>query len=206
MKTEEALKKLRAEKERKFDQTVDLIVNLRGVDLKKDNINVVVDVPHLVKERKVCGFLTKKSDLVDSVLDTDFVKYKDPKKLKELAEGYDFFIAAGPLMPKVATTFGKVLGPAGKMPSPQLGILMPENDENIKKTLEKIGKSVKLRAKEPSIKLAIGKLSMDDAQIIENINSVCKALIAALPAKEESVKNIMLKLTMAKPEKVEVGK
>jgi len=206
MKTEEALKKLRAEKERKFDQTVDLIVNLRGVDIKRDSVNVVVDMPHPVKERKVCGFLTKKSDLVESVLDTDFVKYKDAKKLKELADKYDFFIAAGPLMPKIATTFGRVLGPAGKMPSPQLGILMPESDENIKKTLEKISGSIKLRAKEPSIKLAVGKLSMDDSKIIENINSVCKVLIAALPAKEESVKNIMIKLTMTKPEKVEVGK
>ncbi|MAE49578.1 hypothetical protein CMI48_01990 [Candidatus Pacearchaeota archaeon] len=204
MKLDEALKEIRKGKERKFDQSVDLLINLRGVDLKRDNVNVVVTLPHALGSKKVCGFLTKKSDLVTSVLEPDFQGYaKDPKKLKKLADEYDFFIAAAPLMPKVATTFGRVLGPAGKMPSPQLGILAPESDESIQKVLKEIGSSVKLRAKETSLKLSIGKLSMEDAAISENLRAIVKGVLGVLPSNRESVKNVLVKTTMGKPVAVE---
>ena len=149
MKLNEALKKLREEaKERKFDQSVDLIINLKGINVKKDNITVVTEIPHKIKDKKVCGFLTKQSKLVKTITQPEFSKYKDKKALKDLVKDYDFFISVAPLMPKVATTFGKVLGPAGKMPSPQLGIITVENEDEIKKTLDKIAKSMKIRAKE----------------------------------------------------------
>ena len=51
--------------------------------------------------------------------------------MKKLVKKYDFFLASGPNMPAVATTFGKVLGPVGKMPSPQLGILPSEDEKMI---------------------------------------------------------------------------
>lgn len=204
MKIQEALAELRKEKARKFDQSIDLIVNLKGLDLKKESVNVVAQMPHAAKEKNVCGFLTKKSSLVKTVLEPDFAKYKEQKALRLLVKEFDFFIASAPLMPKVATIFGKVLGPAGKMPSPQLGILTSENDNAIKEVLEKIGKSVKLRAKEPSIKLSIGKISMDDSKIAENAKAVYHALIQALPIKNENVKNVLIKLTMGKPLKVEM--
>ncbi len=202
MKIEEALAELRKQKERKFDQSVDLIVNLKGIDLKRENVNLLVQVPYIIKERKVCGFLTKKSSLVKTILEPDFVKYKDQKALRLLVSEFDFFIAAAPLMPKVASVFGKVLGPAGKMPSPQLGILVSENDNTIKEVLEKIGKSIKIRAKEPSIKLSIGRVSVDDKKIAENAKVIYQALVQSLPNKNENVKNVILKLTMGKPLKV----
>lgn len=205
MKLNEALKKLRKEaKERKFDQSVDLIVNLKGVDIKRDNIAFVANIPNKIKDKKVCGFLTKKSSLVKTITQPEFTKFKDKKALKNLVKDYDFFIAVAPLMPKVATTFGKVLGPAGKMPSPQLGIITVENDEEIQKTLDKIDKSIKIRAKEASIKLIIGKAAMKDEDIIANINAVYSTLVNALPTKIENVKNVMVKFTMGKPIKVEM--
>ena len=203
MKLKEALAELRKSEERKFDQSVDLIVNLKGVDIRKENINAVINVPHVVKEKRVCGFLTKKSDLVDSILDSEFDKYKDKTALKNLVKKYDFFVAEAPLMPKVATTFGKVLGPAGKMPSPQLGILPPGNTDAMKSVLERIGKSVKIRAKEPSIKISIGKVGMSDEDLIDNIKAVHQGILNALPNKNEQVKNVLLKLTMSKPVSVE---
>lgn len=204
MELKQALEELRKEKERKFDQTVDVVVNLKGINIKKDNINVVAVLPHATKKKRVCGFLTKKSSLVDTITKIEFAKYKDKKELKNMIKKYDFFIAHGSLMPSVATTFGKVLGPAGKMPSPQLGILMQESDEAIKDVLEKISSSVKLRAKEPSIKVSVGKLSMKDEDIIENTNSIYKAIVNSLPTKNENVKNVMVKLTMSKSIKVDI--
>ncbi len=204
MNIQEALKELRKEAKKKFNQSVDLMVNLKGVDWRKDNINAIITIPHSIKEKKVCGFLTKKTALVHTVTEPDFARYKDKKELKKLVSGFDFFIAAAPLMPKVATTFGKVLGPAGKMPSPQLGLIAPENDEAIKKTLEKIEKSIKIKAKEPSIKISIAKEKMSDEQIVENFNAVYSGIVNALPTKRENVKSVMIKLTMSKPIKLEI--
>ena len=122
-----ALEELRKEKERKFDQTLDLIINLQKFDIKKSQLNFIITLPHKVKDKKVAGFLEVKNKNIDTITLEEFKKYVNKKKLKNLIEKYDFFIAQASLMPKVATTFGRVLGPAGKMPSPQLGIIMDAN-------------------------------------------------------------------------------
>jgi len=127
MELKQALEELRKSKKRKFDQTVDLVINLKGINLKKDNIALVINIPHKVKAKKVCGFLTQKNDLLHTITKPEFQKYKDPKTLKTLVDEFDFFIAHASLMPSVATTFGKALGPVGKMPSPQLGVITQEN-------------------------------------------------------------------------------
>ncbi|MEK6933511.1 MAG: hypothetical protein AABW75_01390 [Nanoarchaeota archaeon] len=204
MELKQALSELRKNEKRNFNQSIDLIVNLKSIDLKKDSINTIIKIPYKVKEKKVCGFLTKKSNIVKTITQLDFVKYKDKKQLKKIVKEFDFFIAAAPLMPAVATTFGKVLGPSGKMPSPQLGILMKEDEENIKQLLISIDLSVKLRAKEASIKLIAGKESMKDDQILANIDALYQGIVSALPNKKENVKNVMIKTTMSKPIKVEI--
>jgi large subunit ribosomal protein L1 len=201
----EALEKLRKDsKKRKFEQTVDLFVNLKGVDIRKENINAVIKIPHKVKEKKICGFLTAKNELVKTITKPEFAKYKDKALLRTLVDEFDFFIAHGSLMPAVATTFGKALGPAGKMPSPQLGIVVKEDDATIKPLLERISKSVKIRAKEASIKVAAGKEGMTDEQIIDNIKAIYKGVENVLPTKRENVKNVKIKFTMSKCIEVEV--
>ena len=204
MNVKEALKELRKEKGRKFSQSVDFIVNLKGIDLKRENVNLIANLPYKIKDKKICGFLTSKTNLIDSVTKDQFIKYKDKSSLKKLVNSYDFFIAPAPLMPSVATTFGKVLGPSGKMPSPQLGILPQDNDEAIKQVIDKITKAIKVRVKETSIKVCVGKENMSDEQLAENISSAYKSIIEALPKKMDNVKNIMLKMTMTKPIKVEM--
>ena len=180
MELKQALEEIRKEK-RNFEQTVDLIVNLRGINIKKDSINAVVIVPNKFKDKKVCAFLTKRNSQVDTITQPEFAKYKDKKELKKLAKKYDFFIASAPVMPAVASTFGKVLGPTGKMPTPQLGLLMQETDANITALLKKLENSNKIKAKETSIKISVGKEKMDDAKIIENINSIYNGIILPLP-------------------------
>lgn len=204
MKLKEALAEIRKGKERKFEQSVDLIVNLKAIDVKREGVNIVLNIPHRVKDKKVCGFLTEKSALIDSVLEPNFSKYKDKKLLKELVKKYDYFVASAKLMPKVATTFGRVLGPVGKMPSPQLGILTQENEAAVKAVLAKIDMSLKVRMKEASIKLIVGKEKMSDEQITENVESIYRGIENALPKKKENVKNVMIKLSMGKPVKVEI--
>ncbi|MDP3881261.1 MAG: hypothetical protein Q8Q31_00070 [Nanoarchaeota archaeon] len=204
MDLKEALTELRKSEKKKFEQSVDLVINLKGIDLRKDNISAIISLPNIVKEKKVCGFLTKKSELIKTVTQLDFPKYRDKDALKELVKEYDFFISHISLMPSVATTFGKALGPAGKMPSPQLGVLPNEEDSTIKALLNKISHSVKIRLKELSLKVSVGKENMKDEAIIENALAVYQGLINVLPTKKENVKSIMLKLTMSKPLKVEI--
>ncbi|MBU3912851.1 MAG: hypothetical protein KKE50_02040 [Nanoarchaeota archaeon] len=196
-----ALGELRKNEKRKFPQTVDLIVNLKNFDIKRESINLIVSVPHKFKTIKVAGFLNAKSKIIDTITKPDFERYKG-KFAKKLVKDYDFFIAHASLMPSIATSFGKYLGPAGKMPSPQLGITAKEEDASIQEIIKKAEKSVKIKTKEPSLKLAIGKEDMKDEDIAENAMIVYNAILNALPKQKESMRSIMLKFTMTKPVKL----
>lgn len=199
-----ALIELRKSKERKFDQTVDLIINLQKFDVKKTPTNLFITVPHKIKDKKIGAFLQTKNPNVETVTGDEFKKYSDKKLLKKLVNKYDYFIAQASLMPKVATAFGRVLGPAGKMPSPQMGLLMNVDEKSINDLKKKINNSVKFKIKESSIKLAIGKQSMSDGDIIENAQTVYNAVIKAVPRDLDNIKNVEIKFTMTKPQKIKV--
>jgi len=201
---EKSLAELKKEKERKFDQTVDLIVNLQKFDHKKNQINLFITVPYKIKDKKVGAFLESKNPKVETITFAEFKKYSDKKELKKLVKKFDFFIAQASLMPKVASTFGRVLGPAGKMPSPQLGIVLNADEKTINELKEKINNSVKIKGKESSIKLAVGKASMKDEEIVENILTIYNSLLKVLPREKENIKNIEVKFTMTKPKKISV--
>lgn len=205
MELNEALEELRKKRKRKFSQSFDLIINLKDLDLRKENINIVVNLPHKIKNKKVCAFLEKKSDIIDTITKPEFKKYSDKKILKKLVREYDYFISLAPLMPTVAATFGRVLGPAGKMPSPQLGIIPQDKEEIINSTLDKISKAIKIRVKEASIKLSVGKEEMTNEQIMENIKTIHKEVIKTLPKNKDNIKNILIKLTMTKPLKIDLN-
>jgi large subunit ribosomal protein L1 len=199
-----ALTELRKNEKKKFNQSVDLIINLQKFDVKKESINLVLILPNPLKKKSVCAFLEKKSTFIDTVSKEQFDAYKDKKKLKKLAKAYDFFISTAKLMPAVATNFGRILGPLGKMPSPQLGIIIDDSENSIKNILSKIDNMVKVKAKEPSIKLVIGKEEMEDEKIAQNILMVYNAVLNALPRKMEQMKSAMIKFTMTKPVKIKI--
>jgi len=205
----DAIKKLREiedkrENKRKFDQTIDLIVNLKEFEVKKHGFNVFVQLPHKAKEKKIAGFFEKDSKLVDVIKKDDFGKYKEKKDIKKLIKSYDSFIANAKLMPAVATAFGRVLGPVGKMPSPQLGILPNEEENVIQEILNKVNSSVRIVVKEPSIKVGVAKDSMSDEQIVENIIAVYHKILESLPKNKDNVRNVKIKFTMGKPVGVDV--
>ena len=200
-KIEKALELLRAEKKRKFIQTVDLIVNLKNFDARKEGINSFIQIPNPA-EKKIAGFLTKKSNFVDTITEKDFANYKDARELKRLAKKYDFFIAVAPLMGKIATAFGRVLGPVGKMPSPQAGIMPVDNDVAIKETIEKVGKMIRVRTKERSVKISIGKENMEDEKLKQNVEAAIRAIENILPRKNDNIKDVLIKFSMTKPVRV----
>jgi len=199
-----ALKELRKEKKRNFNQTVDLIINLKEFDVKRDSINIAVMLQYPAKKHKICAFLEKPSIIFDYVVAKKEFERISEKELKKIVKDYDFCVALAKLMPDIAKRFGRLLGTAGKMPDPKIGcVIAAEDNAVMSKLAERLRKTVKIKTKEKSVKIAIGKESMSDDQISENAAVVYDAVLAALPKKKASIKNVMFKFTMSKPVKVE---
>ena len=198
LKTEVALKELRTQDKRKFVQTVDLIINLQNFDVRKESLNTFVSLP-FPSEKKICGVLTRRTPLIDTILKDDFDKFKTEADIKRLAKKYDFFIAAAPLMAPLATKFGRVFGPMSKMPSPQAGIIVKDDDETVKAMYEKMQKVIRVKNKEMAIKLPVGKEDMKDSDLKENIEAILASLEKVLPRGKENIREVIIKFTMSKP-------
>lgn len=193
-------------KKRNFVQTIDLIVNLKNFDIKKEKINFYFEIPHPVKEKKVCIFLEKDNENLKKILDV--IVWKDIENLslrefKKIEKKYDYFIAPSKLVHLIAKNFGKILGPRKKMPDPQLGCIITEIDENkIKKLVERLKKTIRIVNDGNSIKLGIGKENMEIKKIEENFDAFYNKLKQNMPQGEGNIKEILLKLTMSKPVKL----
>jgi len=198
MEIKEALAGLRKEKKRKFIQTVDLVMNLKNFDVRKEALNTFIFIPH-GSEKKLAAFFMKRSKLIDTITEEDFVKYKDMKDIKKLAKKYDGFIAVAPMMGKVATKFGRAFGPMNRMPSPQCGIVPQENEDMVNDMIGKMNNSIRIKNKEMAIKFAIGKEDMPDEELAENINVAIKELEKKLPRGKDNIKEVLIKFTMTRP-------
>lgn len=201
---------------RNFKQSIDLIINLKGLDLKKPEhqVNIPVALHYSRgKKIKICALvgpelLSQAKEVCDNAISVDdFGKYTDKRKIKKLAAEYDFFIAQATIMAKIATAFGRVFGPKGKMPNPKMGCVVPPN-ANLKQLYERLQKTLKIATKnDPIIHCSVGKEDAKDEEIIDNIMTVYNALIHALPNEKHNIKSVFLKLTMGKAYKVgaEIG-
>jgi len=208
----EALKKLKeTSKKRNFSQTVDLIINLKDLDLKKPEQQVELFVPiHFSrgKKIKIAAFVGPElKDESEKVFDKtifidEFQQYADKKVAKKLAAEYSFFIAQANIMPKVAQVFGKFLGSRGKMPNPKAGCVVPPKTA-MQPLYERLQQTIIMRAKvQPVIKCSVGIESQNEDDIVDNIMTLYNALIHKLPNEQNNIRNILLKLTMGKPVEV----
>lgn len=206
---EKALKELKSNsKERKFKQSFDLIVTLKDLNLKNpsDQIDFFITLNHsLGKKVKVVAFVgpelqDKAERICDETINVaDFGKYKDKKLLKKLAVENDFFIAQADIMPKVATTFGRVLGVRGKMPNPKLGTIIPSKGQ-IEPIVKRLQRTVRISAKkQPMTQVKVGNEIMEDAHVIDNAMQVYDQIVHHLPKEKSNIKNVLIKLTMSKP-------
>ncbi|MBI2523314.1 50S ribosomal protein L1 [Candidatus Woesearchaeota archaeon] len=200
------LKKVRDNSPKKnFKQSLDLIMNLKGLDLKKPEhqVNIFVTFQYGTgKNVSVCALVepdlaSKAKEACDETITIDqFERFKSKAEAKKLANKYDFFIAQSSIMPKVATTFGRYLGPRGKMPNPKIGsVLTPAS--NIKQLCDQLKRTVLLVTKnEPTIKCRIGNEDTKDDEAIDNILAVYNSVAQKLPNDKQNIKSVMLKLTM----------
>lgn len=198
-------------KKRKFNQSIDLIINLKDIDLKKDKVESYVALSHSPKPKKLAVIVSANSkEAVKPYFDVvitkeDFPKYKDKKELNKLVNTMDLFVAQADLMGEVAVVFGKALGPKGKMPNPKAGCVIPINPPKqlLVPLSNKLHKTVRVEAKGGNmIKLLIGKENMKDEDIVSNIIMVYENLIHVLPQGKNNIKNVGIKLTMGPTAKV----
>jgi len=208
----EVLNKLKQGPKRNFKQSYDLIINVKGLNLKKptDQVEFFTQIPHKAgKKFKICAIVgaelkSQADEDCDKTFTSDDLKnLTDKKEIKKLAKAYDFFITQANLMPKVAASLGRYLGPAGKMPNPKSGCIVPPN-ANLKAVYEKLQNTVKISIKTNfSFKCLVGKEDTEDSKVAENILSLYTAMVHHLPNEKENIKSVLVKLTMSKPVKIE---
>jgi large subunit ribosomal protein L1 len=197
---------------RKFSQSIELVVKLREVDLKKpeNRINETIPLPNPPeKPLKICviasGDLgtrakTAGADLLVSRNDIENLG-KDKKAARKLAQEYDFFIAEAPLMPLVGRALGSFLGPRGKMPTP-----VPPTAP-IEQIVSGHRKMVRVRMREqPVLQCRVGTESMPDDKLAENIQAVFTRIEEKLERGVKNVGEILVKTTMSKPVKINITK
>lgn len=193
-------------KARKFEQTWDFIINLKGLDLKKpeNRFKGEVALPKgRGKHTKIAVFADlmaneakKFADIVITKKEIDTLA-NNKKRMKKIANEHDFFFGEAPLMPLIGKSLGTVLGPRGKVPKP-----MPPKG-NIEPLLNASRRMVMINLKEtPVISARVGAEKMSDEDVAANIQAVYNFVRDRLPKGKNNIKSMMVKLTMGKPVKV----
>lgn len=194
---ENALKLLRGGEKRGFSQTVDLVVNIKGVDFKKpeNKFSKRVLLPHGIgKDVDVCIISDTRGVTKGEIESFE----RDKKAAKNFVKGHDFFVCEAPLMPLVGKILGRYLGPKGKMPE----LLLPNKSPD--SIINELKRSVRIRLRDsPSIQVVVGTEDMDDWKLKENAHHVVEEIKKALPPKAQ-IKNAFIKTTMGKPVRISV--
>ena len=197
---------------KKFTQSIDLVVRLREIDLKKpeNRINEAIPLPNPPeKALKVCviasGDLATRAKAAgaDMLVGRQEIENlaKDKKGARKLAQEYDFFIAEAPLMPLVGRALGSFLGPGGKMPTP-----IPPNAP-VDQVIVNHRKMVRVRMREqPVLQCRVGTEAMPDEKLVENIQAVVSRIEQKLERGFKNIGEILVKGTMSKPVKISLTK
>jgi large subunit ribosomal protein L1 len=205
------------DKVRKFDESIDLIINIKDVNLNdpknridkeiilsneiitndKPNICVIASDEILLAAKKL-GVDTLDSDGLIS-LNNEEKKFK-----KKFAKKYEFFVVEDKMMRDVARYLARFLGPVGKMPKPfptGYGIISSPEDLNV--AYERYKKIIRIQMKkQPIIFVKIGKKSIDKEKLYENMKTVVNFIADQMPHKFNNFKSMYLKSTMGRPVKV----
>ena len=204
---EEAVKLIKGFCSAKFDETVEISMNL-GVDPRHADQNVrgVVSLPHGTgKSVRVAVFA--KGDKADEAraAGADVVGAEDlAEQIQAGKIDFERCIATPDMMPVVGR-LGRILGPRGMMPNPKVGSVTNDVAAAIQATK---GGQVEFRVEKAGIVHAgVGKASFDEAALVENVKAFVGAISRAKPsgAKGTYIKRVSLSSTMGPGLKVEVA-
>ncbi|USG60276.1 50S ribosomal protein L1 [Sneathiella marina] len=203
----EAVDIVKANASSKFDETVEIAMNL-GVDPRHADqmVRGVIQLPNGTgKSVRVAVFARGDKAEEATAAGAELVGAEDlMEKIQAGAMDFDRCIAT-PDMMAVVGRLGKVLGPRGLMPNPKLGTVTPNITDAVKAAK---GGQVEFRAEKTGIVHAgLGKSSFTKEALNENIKAFVGAVLKAKPtgAKGTFVKKIAVSSTMGPGVKLEVG-
>jgi len=193
----------KSQKQRKFKQSVELIMVFRDIDVKKGfAINETVQLPKTLSQpATVCVVasgdlgLKAKSANADRIVDGNELNKigANKRESRKLINGFDFFLSDTSLMATVGKTLGQFMGPRGKMPTP-----VPFNAP-IDSILERFRSSIRVRLRNSlSLACKIGDETMSDEDLTANANAVISLVEKKLPSGDKNIKKIMIKTSMGK--------
>ncbi len=179
---EEAFALIKAQPEARFDQTVDMAINL-GVDPKHADqmVRGALVLPHGTgKSVRILVFAKGDKEKEAQKAGADYVGGED--LAKKIQEGWLDFerVIATPDMMGVVGRLGRILGPRGLMPNPKLGTVTMDVARAVKE--HKAGKVEYRVDKAGIVHAALGKQSFSAAQLVANAASLLDAVVKAKPA------------------------
>jgi len=198
LELEAAVDFLKANPVAKFDESVELCIKM-GVDAKKsDNaIRSTCGLPHGTgKSVSILVFAAGDAAEAAREAGANFVGNEDMiEKVKGGWTGFDVAIATPDAMKEVRK-LGRVLGPRGLMPNPKTGTVTEDTAKAVEAA--KAGKVEFRMDRDSNINVAVGKLSFEAGQLVENIQTVIDAVRAARPTGVRGAyfKNCSLSSTM----------
>jgi large subunit ribosomal protein L1 len=204
---DEALKILKSTASAKFDESVDVSINL-GIDAKKSDQTVrgtAVMPRGTGKKVRVAVFAEGNAAEAAKKAGADIIGFQDlADRIKQGQIDFDLVIATPEAM-KIVGGLGQILGPRGLMPNPKVGTVTP----NVAKAVEnaKAGQ-VQYRAdKAGLVHCSIGKASFDADALKENFMSLVTAVNRSKPAasKGSYLKKVTLSTTMGPGIRLDVG-
>mgnify|MGYP000482315303 FL=1 len=177
----DAVKMVKSFKFTKFDESIDLAINL-GVDPRHadQNIRLTTSLPHGTgKEVKVLVVTQGPKEKEAKDAGADYVGKEFLDKLKSGWDDVDKIVATPDMMPELGK-LGKVLGPKGLMPNPKSGTVTTDILNSVKEI--KAGK-IELRVEKNGIvHVQCGKSSFDETALEENVKTVYETIMKAKPA------------------------
>ena len=203
---DEAVGLLKKLKFTKFDESVDIAMNL-GVDPRHadQNIRISASLPHGTgKEIKVLVVAQGPKEKEAKESGADYVGKEYLDKLKAGWDEIDKIIATPDMMQELGK-LGKILGPKGLMPNPKSGTVIMDISNAVKEL--KAGK-IELRVEKTGIvHTQCGKSSFNESDLIENIRMVYDTILKAKPAsvKGTYLKKISISSTMGPGIKINQG-
>jgi len=202
---DEAVKIIKAGAKAKFDETVEIAMNL-GVDPRHADqmVRGVCQLPN-GSGRSVRVAVFARDEKADEAKEAGADVVGAEELVAQVQSGninFDRCIATPDMMPMVGR-LGKILGPRGLMPNPKVGTVTPNVTEAISNAK---GGAVEFRVEKAGIVHAgVGKASFDDGKLIENIKALADAVMKAKPtgAKGTYVKRVAISSTMGPGLKIE---
>ena len=196
--TIEAVKLVKSLSKRKFDETVEVAMNLNIDTTKSDQqVRSSYTLPNGTGKTKRILVVTKTKENEAKEAGADFVGAEEIIEKITKENWFDFdVIVATPEMMVALGKIGKILGPKGLMPNPKTGTVTT----NVKDAIESIKKGmIEYRAdKDGNVHTLVGKVSFTEEALTENINAFINEVIKNKPTgvKGTFVKNIVISSTM----------